>query len=149
MPTLYYWTPFTSLRKGHIISKGHWGDGIKNSPLTHINATREIIYEEVRRKHFPDRPSRLESIFLCTNKESAKQFGGIRKNETLYEVEIIDKTAKQFIANWNMMASKDRSTSYSDVITYAKDYWSGVDVPVKFQELVIESDVRVLKKTSI
>ena len=119
-----------------------------NTSVSPPNAAREIIYEEVRKEHYPYRPSRFDSIFLCPNLETAKLFGERhRKDATLYEVEIIDTAAKQFIANWNMMAPK--TCSYSDVITYAHDYWKGIDVPTEFQEIVIESDVQIVRKMKI
>ena len=43
---LYFWMPFTSMQKGHIVSRGHWGKVIRNRPLEHSLAAREFIYED-------------------------------------------------------------------------------------------------------
>ncbi len=126
---------------------GHWGNKVKNSPITFKHAPREIIYEAVRVEKYPDKPSRLECIFLCPNLESARQFAQVKKTGIFYEVTIINSKAIQFIANWRMMAGP--SHTLTDAIEWAEEYWKGVNVPPPQQEVVIESDVLVIQRAGI
>ncbi len=147
MSNLYHLSSFTSHKKGDRIRRGHWGNNVKNSPMTFRQAAREMIYEAVRVEKYPHRPSRLECIFLCPNLESAKQFAQEKKTGVFYEVKIMDSTAKQFIANWRMMAGPGHT--YTGAIELAEEYWKGINVPSPQQELVIESDVRVIQRAEI
>ena len=143
---LLIWHPFSSLKSGDIIKKGFWGRVILDRPKNSDHSLRELIYEEVRKEYYPEKPSRLNCVFLCPNKESAFKFGGAnRKNHSLYAVEIIDEDAKRCTSNYDAMPNMTIS-SYEDVKNYAHDYWKGIDIPEDCKELLVESDVRVLQK---
>jgi len=155
----YHWDRLSGYKPGEIKPKGLWGKYILDRPLTATQAARELIYEQVRKENYQERPSRLNCVFMCANEESAKLFGQSQQksmersrgqgffDRTLYEVEIVDKTAKKFIANWDRMAQKQ--SNYACVIAYAEDYWRASDVPLQLQELVIESDIKILKKARL
>ncbi len=145
---IYHWIRLTNLETGAIIPKGHWGDGLKRAPLRHDHRAREIIYERVRDEEYPDRPSRYESIFLCPNEDSARNFGRRnRASEVCYRVSIMDDDASYFIANWNMMPSK--IADYAEVERCAREYWRGGHIPDNVQEIVVESDVRIIERVDL
>ncbi len=85
--TGFHWTRQPDHPPGHIISKGRWGRGVFSHPISHNNGAKEILIEKVRRENYPNKPSRLSSIFLCCSLESAYAFSTHRKSDTLYEVE--------------------------------------------------------------
>ena len=63
-----------------------------------------MIFENVRLRDYPDRPSRFESMFLCPNLQSARNFVNQprRQYDLLYEVEIIDPSARRFETDWSL-----------------------------------------------
>lgn len=144
----YHWIRLTNLETGATIPRAHWGRGVLRAVLTHAQSARELIYEQIRRAEFPDRPSRLESIFLCGNIDSARNFGRQhRQNEVCYRVEVLDDNAPRFIANWNMMPP--RTADQDEVIQCAREYWRGGFIPQHTQEIVVASDVRVIERVEL
>ena len=143
----FHWTRFTGFESGYIIRKGHWGTAIDSRPVHHRQAAKEWLYEYIRRTEFPHRPSRLNCTFFCGNIESAYAFAPNRKNHTLYEVKVCDESAKIFSPNWDMQAQS--AASLEEVYDCARDYWKALNVPPQLQEVVVESDVEVIRRMEL
>jgi len=145
MITGFHWTRFTGYEPGQTIEKGHWGTAIRSNPLRHKQAAKEWIYEYIRTNEFPDRPSRLNCVFFCPNQTSADTFGkASRVNHTLYEIKVIDESAKLLFPNWDMMGQA--AASLEEVYSCARDYWKALNVPPQLREGVVESDVEVIRR---
>jgi len=148
MTTGFHWSIFTGYEPGQIIEKGHWGTAIHSKPIRHKQAAKEWLYEYIRKKEFQHRPSRLNCVFLCSNRDSADVFGKAnRKNHTLYEVEVCDDNAKIFSPNWDMQAQN--AASLEEVFNCARDYWKALNVPPQLQETVVESNVQVIRRINL
>lgn len=85
--------------------------------------TREIILEEIRQSQFPDKPSRLNSVWL-TDKENLKTWLQVipqkEFSQKVFLVEFIGKTHKadgQWITNPTL--------SFEKIFKNAIGYWSG------------------------
>src|SRR5690554_2731854 len=102
----------------------------------------ELLFENVRKAHFPDRPSRFQSIFACCSIEEARQFrssyGEI--NSPIWEVYTEGPVFKG-----NMRLLDNNQTSL--ICSYlAHEYWSGHDGPAELSgltEVVLELPVTV------
>ncbi len=50
----------------------YFASGLQSNNLG--NGILELVFEYVRRAHYPDKPSRLQSLFACDNLEDLKSF---------------------------------------------------------------------------
>ncbi|MBF6989304.1 DUF2441 domain-containing protein [Cupriavidus sp. IK-TO18] len=83
-------------------------------------AAIELIWEYVRRAHFPERPSRLTSTFAWQSLEEAKAF---RLDSGLTDANIWQiEAAEGFVAN---MALLNIGTSVLRASQFAHAYWAG------------------------
>src|SRR3990167_254790 len=62
----------------------------------------ERLFEEIRRKHYPHRPSRLNSVFLFLPDENGTSYWA-NKNKYLYDVQI--KSGKCFLTDGSIFTS--------------------------------------------
>lgn len=102
----------------------------------------ELLFENVRKAHFPDRPSRFQSIFACCSIEEARQFrssyGEI--NSPIWE---IYTEGPVFKGNMRLLDNNQTSLICSYL---AHEYWSGHDGPAELSgltEVVLELPVTV------
>lgn len=102
----------------------------------------ELLFENVRKAHFPDRPSRFQSIFACCSIDEARQFrssyGEI--NSPIWEIYTEGPVFKG-----NMRLLDNNQTTL--VCSYlAHEYWSGHHGPAELSgltEVVLELPVTV------
>ncbi len=118
------------LAQGSIIEPGNWGrtlrlySGDKNMNMS--NPYKEQIYEKVRQDNFPDKPSRLECLFLCETIEESKLFKE-RNNrifDLIYKVRLNDESKATFRADWE----KVKFVDIDSIESIAHEYWSGVNI---------------------
>ena len=140
--TIYYWQ-----------TKGSWtSEDAVDLGQTHVPQAKpreqadgliEEIFEEVRKESFPDRPSRLNCVYLCDNLEgfSGGSFCSYSEHgdgET-YEVELhgdykIFKTNSEYWTEAVMGYFNYKNED--DVKRWAKTYWEGDDNPT-FGEILV------------
>ena len=127
--TTYYWQP-----------SGLWRGEAIEFKVTHVpEATRretpvEDVFEEVRKKSFPDRPSRLNCVFLCDNLEgfSGGSYCSDKKEDIYgepietYEVELrgnykILKTNSELFTKARELY--EDGVSEETIIDVAESYW--------------------------
>lgn len=146
--TGFHWTRPSDHQPGHIISKGRWGRIVLSTPISHPNGAKEILIEKVRRENYPESPSRLSSIFLCCTLESAYAFGTYRKSDTLYEVESTIEEPNYQRTHYNLISIR-KSASYDEILEMAERYWSTTDFPSRMCEIILDSDVRVIRRVEL
>lgn len=92
----YYWLCSYKLEVGSVVKPGNWGRMIKmytpqNNHQQAFIANREYIFEYIRLKNYPNRPSRMECTFLCKTLESAQELHQKnRQFDLIYEVELVN-----------------------------------------------------------
>ena len=140
--TIYYWQ-----------TRGLWKENAIDFGRTHVPKARprqtpvEDIFEKVRKEKYPDRPSRLDCVFLCDNLEgfAGGSFCSNKKEDIFgepietYEVELrgnykILKTNSEF---WTeAVIGYRRNEREDDAEGWAQSYWEGVDSPTLGEILV-------------
>ena len=100
----------------------------------------EEIFEEVRKEKFPDRPSRLNCVYLCENLKGyeGKSFCSYpaREDGETYEVELrgdynLFKTNSEYWTEAVMRGDEESARSYAEA------YWKGADKYVTFLEILV------------
>ncbi len=107
-----------------------------------LNLIRELIFEEVRLKNFPFRPSRKKCIWLCEDKNQLEDWLpnlGLKKYQIL-EVTCkgnIFKTDSKHIDTWELNVDE----YYKQAIAYwdPKDYY-------KWPEILFSGELRILNR---
>lgn len=129
MPT-YYHVSQRSLKSDTSLTKGAYGERIRRADFIEANyATyiKEEIFEEIRRLHFPDAPSRFKCSFLFPELSIAKEYyaNAMRYQHYVYAVEV--EAENSFIAEMDLL--KCDGQSYEDIAAHAQQYWSGEQHP--------------------
>lgn len=144
----YFYCYSLPLEAGSVIRPGNWGRILETyTPQSSPNAwllVRELTYELIRVQTFPDKPSRLKSLFLCTSEVDLNEFRA-NSNRTLdlgYEVELVNPRAPMHLGDWTLpnMQNTDNLTVFSN---RAMLYWQGSNI-VK-EELLTLSPIRITK----
>ena len=79
----------------------------------------EGIFEQVRINEFPERPSRMQSMFGWCNLSDAENFNGVQDNKhNIYEI----RSEKAFIADQKLLYL---GGSIMGTFEFARKYWSG------------------------
>lgn len=147
----YYFACSYPLEAGSIVKPGNWGRMIKNytpqagAPWILI---REMAYEEIREREFPEKPSRFDAIFLCTSLPTMSDFirANNRQFDIAYEVELVDPDQPTHLGCLNnpVLANED---NYSSLLEKARAYWAGNNI--QNAEFVTHSSVRILSEVKI
>jgi len=97
------------------------------APLAFV--LKEAILERIRRAEFPDRPSRLKSIFVCPSKSDALAFqSNVQDRPYLYLCSVVDGTSlfeadMAYVGSANPLAPITKQLEY--LIERARFYWQG------------------------
>lgn len=86
---------------------------------------RELIFEEIRKRYYPDCPSRFKCMFVLKTSEEADEWLNIfkrMKNKPLQIVKL-KLDGNVFLGNANFIVRKNNSII--DKVNEAKAYWSG------------------------
>lgn len=87
----------------------------------------EFIWEVVRYSEFPNEPSRMESLFLFNDKDTAKEFiDDFHEGESfeIAEVNLTDTLVHKYDMSWFTLA--DEEQTLNEVMEFARKYWSGI-----------------------
>ena len=121
-------------------------------------ALREVVWEMVRLREFPDRPSRLDSLFLWSDEEEARAWH-YRKHilpppdspqtdrpttagiAGLYEVEVV-ACRRACIANMSLISYLNDGETVDSLMKRARRYWRG-NIPAAQGEVLLEGSVMV------
>lgn len=144
----YYYACSYLLASGSIIEKGNWGRICRLEGLQPVRPglLMEMIFENIRLKEFPDRPSRFDCNFLCPNLPSLHNFKARtgRIYDLFYEVELIDTDAKRFETDWSLASSQ-----HPNIIAIeetARKYWSPQKLKDDVKEVLVESGIKITRR---
>ena len=143
---MYYYLCSYPLGEGSVVERGNWGRITRIHSLLRplrLYVKLENVFEKIRLKEFPNRPSRFDCLFLCSNSSSLKKFMRIRKLDLPYEVELTNQNAKKFETDWSLI-KKDKSIK--EIEKDARKYWNPQDVEDENKEVLIESDIRIVRR---
>ena len=146
---------------GMVLSAGHWGSVFETyrvqltpnwdvltdqGPFAPWRLASELIFETVRLKEFPNRPSRLECAYVWDDEAEARKSMHESPGTRLEEVEIIDPDALRFRADFFLVSAFARFRQPTHFLPstreVARKYWAGKELRVP--ELLVMSDLRVL-----
>lgn len=145
------------LAEGSIILPGNYGRIIRQTGKSHPHWHRERELEEVRKRKFSDKPSRLGSAFACTSLETARFYmqvpalqGAVAMQPVLYEVEKVVPDAPEHRTDFNVVQPlPGRPETMSEIATL---YWTAAlwitikeQPTLRCEELVTLSPLRILK----
>ena len=145
---VYYYACGYRLALGSVVERGNWGRICQIEPIGGNNAPRllrEAIFENVRLAKFPDRPSRLDCNFLCPNIQSLRRFmrEGGRPFDLPYEVELVNPNAKTLETDWSLVELYPTIAATEEA---AEKYWAPRNVEQDVKEVLVESDIRIIKR---
>lgn len=124
---LYHLAPL-GLTPGSQIVAGRYGRLLQINGWNHPNAYREMHLEDVRRKQFPDRPSRLQASFAFLSFQEAiffrHHFDGFR-NHHLYMVELANPKATSFITYYHWINGWAARGHLMLDPSWPERYWTG------------------------
>ena len=125
----------------------HHGDRYfltNNSVGTIASPAIELLFEYVRRAHFPTAISRFQSFFACETEAEAVSFKNIYGSSTdsIYEIYTNNNYMK---VNMNLLINNNTTLVCSH---FAHEYWSGSSstLPNPFWEMLLELPIRIGKK---
>jgi hypothetical protein len=146
MSITYYWAGFYKLETGSVVKAGNWGRILN---ITRFNANpfiilREQILETVRVMHYPHLPSRMQSIFLCPNRESLVQFKNQQGKhaDLIHEVELVNPDLPTFESDWTFYGMSEVHNLIQST-QLAHLYWKGEN-PAN-REILSLSDIRIIR----
>ena len=113
-------------------------------PIRAMDVLGELVWEIVRLREFPERPSRLEGMFLWQTESKARDWLSSRTwPSALYEVEVIEHRAS-FLADINRVQFSSHDGSVSGMMDQARGYWAE-SARSREREVLLEGQVRVIK----
>ena len=148
MAEQYYYCYSLPLEPGSIIKPGNWGRIINTyTPESSPNSwlfSRELIFEQIRLSEFPEKPSRLESIFLCLDEATIKEFkiATNRNLDIIYKVELVDSGEPQHTGDYTL-ADIQRNDNFFSLKEKAIKYWKGEGITKA--ELITTSRIQVIE----
>lgn len=104
----------------------------------------ELVWEVVRLREFPGRPSRLDCLFFWQTESKARDWLSFRTwPSALYEVEVIEHRAS-FLADINRVQFSSQDGTVSGMMDRARTYWTERAGSTK-SEVLLEGRVRFIK----
>jgi hypothetical protein len=125
MENKFYHISRRSIREGATLTQGIYGERIIDQHTVDTKYElyiKEKIFEDARTLHFPEKPSRLNCVFLYSNLDIAKFYWAYKHlyQAYIYEVEIV--YGEPFLAEMDLLnCNKMR---YTQMQSNAKKYWS-------------------------
>jgi hypothetical protein len=129
MPLNYYYACSLPLEVGSVVLPGNWGRMLRTYTPQCGNPwilSRETVYEIIRLREFPSKPSRFYSIFLCPTEALLNAFCA-RTNRIFdlkYEVELVDANANSHNGDWTLANLPD-NLNIQAIEDRARQYWNG------------------------
>ncbi len=152
MNQIYYYCYSLLLEPGSVILPGNWWRILRTYKVGAQTNTwllvRELIFEQVRNKYYPEKPSRLESIFLCPNEEKIKEFrvSTNRNLDIIYKVELLDSDKPTHISDWTL-ANFQNEDDYQSFEDKAKKYWEAKEI--NNTEVITLSKIKIIERIAL
>lgn len=122
------------------ISKQHFEkffQGYKESRC-HI---RELIFEDVRRKHYSSLPSRYNCVWLCSEKEVNDWLNTFNQPCEVFKVKVYGEI---HMAEASLLIADFMGAS--EIMKLAHRYWSGKSTSIKSKEILFIGDLYIQEK---
>ena len=148
----YYFLCSYPLAPDSIIQPGNWGRIMNSYNLANPNIywlpLRELMFENIRLKEFPAKPSRFSSAFLCESVEDAKAFrqASSRFFDLLYEVSLVNPELPNHRGCLSLFDNANQGNMI-DLENRARYYWAGTNI--QKPELISISPIRILRNISV
>lgn len=138
---LYHCAPLP-LGPGSIICPGNWGRIKRRFEQNPASIAREAILEDIRRREFGAKPSRLEAAFACPTLVVAEQYRAKHAPTGLiYRVELVDPTAQSHTGDHELYLQG--FVGIDGMESLARRYWSSESIGAP--ELLILSPLKVIE----
>ncbi|MOA10637.1 hypothetical protein D3C78_1305350 [compost metagenome] len=141
---VFYHVAPTILGEGSIIMPGNWGRVLMLHTQLNPELFREHVFELVRMKYFPEKPSRLNCVFAAETPDEAAQYRAAHQPSGLiYEVCVVDGHFAKHRGHYNFAVKPDYkfAEGFHDL---AHRYWS--EVPTECIEVVIQAPVQIMRR---
>ena len=119
--------------------------GIATEILTkYFMIVRELVYEEVRIKHFPNSPSRMRCIWVIPKDKKSVEYWKTIKKGKIYLLRLTGKilrTNEKFLINDTESLDEYRRMAFL--------YWAGIKGKSEQDEVLFEGYVNVVKEIQI
>lgn len=133
MTSKYYFGCSYPLEAGSVVLPGNWGrivgmyntSGFGNAWIQF----REDVFEKIRQDEYPQKPSRLKSIFLCESQESLQKFLQItgRGLDLMYVVTLLDADEPLHRGCLSLLDFQQRE-DLDSFTAKARNYWTAASV---------------------
>ena len=157
MSTFFHSSPIL-LELGSVVLPGNFGRIIRLKGAEHPLYAREMALEGIRQAHYPDKPSRLDSCFACTEEKILRFYVEAMSKKTdhylwpvLFEVEKLDDSAPEHRTDFNVVEPLPNYDA--DMTEIAHLYWTSglwinvVEAPgIRCEELVTTSPLVIIRK---
>lgn len=130
LPKTFFHGASVLLEIGSVILPGNYGRMIKTAYPVAPNGSpmqpyREAIFEYARLALAPQKPSRLNSVFVCDSLPEAVAFrNAAQPNNVIYEVEALGDISDSHVADYTTV-DVPTSGQYFEVFNLARKYWLG------------------------
>ena len=155
--THLFWSAKSGLRSGAVVRPGDFQTHLMRQILIEVqtdslaitvpNAAEtgrvmmELAWEIVRLREFPQRPSRLDSLFLWREVCAARRFDSRREACELYYVEILE-CSRAFAADMNLISYFEESEILASMFARARRYWQ-TERKDEHAEILLEGTIRI------
>ena len=148
----YYHCSILPLKPGSVILPGNFGRNISLYKNAEPLLGRELVFEAVRFRKFPSKPSRLKSAFVFKTLNDAKIFKNTMSQTTIvYEVQLENENANSHTSNMKYFDLISGNVPRIDEIAAA--YWaypakSDYDhlLSLPMIEIVTESGLEIIQQ---
>jgi len=89
-----------------------------------VSRKLEALFEEIRANEFPNRPSRIGSVFVCPDDNLAFGWCDPRKG-TVYEVQVTGKVFETNLELYTEASERARFREWVGVPEIIREYWGG------------------------
>ncbi|MCS2172789.1 DUF2441 domain-containing protein [Scandinavium sp. TWS1a] len=130
----------TGMSQQDIATRGHY------LAMHFCKYTRELIWESVRREHFPDKPSRQKCLWVSQGEENLNYWIsqlGLGGNQAVFRVEldgVLHEASDEHLMNDDI--------PYDLALEKAHKYWSGEITNPLAKEILFEGNMQILERVS-
>ncbi len=130
---------------GDRVFPGNWGRTILGAGMQHGFFLREYIFETIRSKEFPEKPSRMTSAFAC-NTRRALQF---RERGHDYAVSFANSDAPAHQGDMHWFNVYSHNYTFSGVDECVRRYWRSEPCTESADwEIFAESELTIICRVS-
>ncbi|MBC7807798.1 MAG: DUF2441 domain-containing protein [Akkermansiaceae bacterium] len=116
-------------------------------PTVTVRVLGELVWEVVRLREFPNRPSRLDCLFLWERELDARDWFSRRTwPSSLYEVEVTKIPNRVFVADLGLVQFSSPDGNVLGLMQRARHYWSQDGNTSRNPEVLLEGTVVIRRE---